>query len=113
MNTLTIEIVLDPRFHKAISLLNTMTRLRLHEYRTLCKKYPQFAQVTELPEGDISKGGLIQEVELMEWMLNPDGRGKSLADKLKPEPTLETTAGHTNIVMVMTEPWVTENDTQG
>lgn len=103
---LTIQIQQDARLIKAVVILNAMIRDRLKEFEGLCKKYPQFSQITELPEGHISKGGLLQEVELLTWMLNPAGDGKSLVDALKPELPLATSAPSAINVYISEPVWI-------
>lgn len=67
--------------------LNNAIRAKVKEYESLCKKYPEFAIERELPEGGITKGGFLQDLEVWRYALLPnpeDPKRRTLIDELMP-----------------------------
>lgn len=82
---------MDQIRQKAKLFLNGVIRAKVKEYESLCRKYPEFSSERELPEGGFTKGGLLQDLEVWRYALQPnpnDPKKRTLIDELMPEPGL-------------------------
>ncbi len=73
---------------KAKLFLNGVIRAKVKEYEALCHKYPEFCKERELPEGGITKGGFLQDLEVWRYALQPDPndpKKRTLIDELIPD----------------------------
>lgn len=102
---------MDQIRQKAKLFLNGAIRAKVKEYEALCQKYPEFSKERELPEGGWTKGGLLQDLEVWRYVLQPnpeDPKKRTLIDELMPDPevldlnTLGNGTG-TSSNLVMTE----------
>lgn len=87
---------------RAVHMLNQMVRNAVKEQAQLCQRLPQYSKITILPNGTESIGGLLDDLLVLRFALQPDPnspdekqRSKSLIDRVLP-PELERKEAETD-----------------